>query len=243
MIASRCEILLSSQWAVSTAADHYAVSPARFTVAPMGASLDPEPGPAPPPPEGGPLKLLFVGYDWRRKGGKIVLEAFRRLRADLSDAELHIVGCSPEAARGVAGVSIHGKLSKIDPAAARKLDELYRAASFFFVPSRQEAFGVVFSEACAHGLPPIAADTGGVATTIEHGLNGVLLPLSAGPDDFAQAISAIWGDRSAYLAMRAAAREAYDARLNWRAWGEAMETALARALARHARAVSPAGPP
>jgi glycosyltransferase involved in cell wall biosynthesis len=229
VIASRCEIVLASHWAARTAAEHYGVPPARFYVAPLGPNLDPEPGPTAPPPADGPLRLLFVGYDWRRKGGALVLAAFKILRATLKDVELHIVGARPEAARGLDGVRLYGKLSKIDAENARTLNELYRTSSFFFMPSRQEAFGVVLSEACANGLPPVAADTGGLGTIIEDGVNGLLLPLSAGPEDFAAAIGRLWADRDAYLRMRAAARAAYEARLNWRAWGEVMEAALARA--------------
>jgi glycosyltransferase involved in cell wall biosynthesis len=228
ILASDASVVVSSDWAARSAADYYKVPRSRFVIAPMGPNFDVTPPPAPARGPAGPLKLLFVGYDWARKGGPIVAEAFRLIRRAHPDAALDIVGCHPWETRGLAGVTHHGRLNKSDPGHRALLDALYAGASFFFMPSRQECSAVVYCEACAHSLPPVGADTGGTATIIEPGVNGLLLPLAAGGEDHARAILAAWADGPRYRSMRLAARRAFETRLNWRAWALAIEAEIRR---------------
>jgi glycosyltransferase involved in cell wall biosynthesis len=223
-------MMLSSGWAARTAAAAYDVPVSRFRVAPFGAILEP----LEPPPllrEGEPRRLLFVGQDWERKGGDLALETLAILRRRLGEVELDIVGCQPppRAARAP-GVKIHGILKQAEPEAAARLRALFAAASVFFTPSRQEAYGLVFAEACAFGLPSVAIDTGGVGEVVRHGETGLLLPPGALAAEHAAAIERLWADPAAYQAMRRAARRAFDLRLNWRAWGDGLEEALAEAV-------------
>ncbi len=225
-------VLLSSEWAARTAADYYREPRSRFHVAPFGANLATEPPvPGPPRSSTGPLRLLFVGYDWSRKGGDLVLAILRGLRERLPAVELDIVGCRPPGVAGMAGVTAHGVLRKHLPAEAERLAAFFRAASFLLMPSRQEAYGLVLAEACAFGLPPVVADTGGVGAIVEPGVNGLMLPLAAGEDDYIRAILDVWAREADYQAMQVAARAAYESRLNWRAWGDAAEAVLTELVA------------
>lgn len=227
-VVERCaSIVLSSDWAAESAAKYYGVPRSRFVVAPFGANFERDPEKA-EAPVGGPLKLLFVGYDWERKGGEIALAAFKHIRVHAPDAEFHVVGSRPETALETAGVIVHGRLSKRDPRQAEKLLSLFRGSSFFFMPSRYEASAVVYNEACAYGLPPVAAETGGTGTLVRDGENGLLLPSNASPEAFAEAILAVWSDADRYQTMRRAARAAYETRLNWRAWGDKVDAELRR---------------
>ena len=212
-------LLVASHWAANSAARYYGHEPGRMTVAPMGANFDTSPPPQPLRDNDGPLRLLFAGFDWRRKGGKMALRILRHLRASLPDAEFHIIGCEPSAAQSEPGVVVHGKLDKADPRQAALFQDLFRISHFFLMPSRQEAYGLVYCEACAFTLPPVAADTGGVGEIVRHGENGLLLPEGTGAEDYAQAIAAVWNDAGRYRAMQAAARQAFEERLNWQAWG------------------------
>ncbi len=219
-------VMLSSEWAAMTAAAHYGVPRARFRVAPFGANLDTDPGPGPARSTAGPMRLLFVGYDWSRKGGDVVLAILRGLRERLADVELDIVGCRPPAAVGAPGVTCHGVLRKHVPEEAARLATFYRNASFLLMPSRREAYGLVLAEACAFGLPSVVADTGGVGEIVQAGLNGLMAPLAAGGDEYVRAILDLWSREADYVAMQAAARAAFETRLNWRAWGDAAEAVL-----------------
>ena len=119
------------------------------------------------------------------------------------------------------------RLDKRDPAQVAELSRVFRGAHFLFLPTRSECYGIVFCEASAHGRPSIATDTGGVSSAVADGENGLLLPPAAGPDDYADLIGALHGDRGRYEALVASSRRAYDTRLNWDAWAERLEALMA----------------
>ncbi|MFV3128697.1 glycosyltransferase family 4 protein [Niveispirillum sp. KHB5.9] len=212
-------VLLSSEWAARSARDDYGIPAARVHVVPLGANLDP--GLAPDTDRlTDKCRLFFLGVDWRRKGGDIVHEAFRALRARGLDVELHIAGCT--APVDGPGIHQHGFLSKGDPAQYAKLKDLFRQASFLFVPSRQEAFGLVFAEASAVGLPSISTATGGIPSVVTDGVNGLLLPVAAGGEAYADRIEALWSDRAAYVQMQRDCVVSFRERLSWDAWGSSV---------------------
>jgi glycosyltransferase involved in cell wall biosynthesis len=221
-------LVMSSDWAAESTAEYYHTPLSRLRVAPIGANFDEAPANIQPRDNSGPLKLLFVGFDWHRKGGDIVLPAFRILRTMVPDAELHIVGARPEEADGVDGVIRHGRLNKNDPAQAEILEALFRDSSLFFMPSQAEAYGIVYVEACAYGLPSIAMRTGGVSTIIQSGVNGLLLPEGAEPEAYAHAIRDLWADKNRVAALQSGARTSFEERLTWRVWGDVVEAEVRR---------------
>src|SRR5207249_12253674 len=56
------------------------------------------------------------------------------------------------------------------------LPEYYRAADLCLVPSHHESFGMAALEAMACGAAVVASRVGGLATTIQDGRTGVLVP-------------------------------------------------------------------
>ena len=138
------------------------------------------------------------------------------------------LAASPNSALATPGVVVHGRLNKNDPQQAEKLMSLFRNSSFFVMPTRYEAYGIVYAEACAFGLPPVAGKTGGVSTIIHDGENGLLLPYDAPPEAYADAILAVWQDTERYQNMRRNARAAFEERLNYRAWGDKVDAELRR---------------
>src|SRR6185295_2888197 len=70
--------------------DFYGVPRDRTSVVGAGANFDPLPElPRDRPRE--PI-VLFVGGDWLRKGGDVLIEAFRAVREKLPEARLQVVG-------------------------------------------------------------------------------------------------------------------------------------------------------
>lgn len=177
---------------------------------------------APDPPPDARCRLLFIGLDWQRKGGDIVLETAARLHQDGFDCQFDIVGATPAHPVNLPNVTMHGLLRKSNPAEFARLIALLRSASILFLPTRQDCTPMVFAEANALGVPAMASDVGGVSGVITDGENGLLLPADAGATEFAKAIVDLWQDRPRYLAMRKTSRFAYDNRLNWRAWANGM---------------------
>jgi len=109
-------------------------------------------------------KFLFVGFDWVRKNGALVIEAFAEVRQRFPDARLDLVGGHPRVE--MEGVEGHGLLAMNDPADRARLTALYREATVFVMPSQHEPAGTVHVEAAAAGIPSIGTSNGGAATCI-----------------------------------------------------------------------------
>ncbi len=97
--------------------------------------------------------ILFVGKNFARKGGPVLLEAFRLVRREIKDAKLLIVGCSPQIQQE--GVVVKGFIPR---EREQELKLLYRDAAVFCMPSLFEPFGLVFLEAMAYGLPCVGTN-------------------------------------------------------------------------------------
>lgn len=63
----------------------------------------------------------------------------------------------------------------------------------FVLPSRAESFGSVFAEAALCGLAVVGTDVGGIGEQIEHGTNGLLVPVDDVPA-LAAALEKVIGD-------------------------------------------------
>lgn len=96
---------------------------------------------------------LFVGYDFTRKGGNTLLDAWPSVHGSFPDAELWIAG--PDVGRNAPQPRIPGVvwLGRIKDQAA--LQKIYDQALVFVLPSLWEAYGHVFDEALSYGLPCI----------------------------------------------------------------------------------------
>lgn len=112
-------------------------------------------------------RFLFVGVEWERKNGDGVLRAFARLRAEIPEATLDLVGRHPAVEQ--AGVTGHGVLALHDPAQQARLAALNTHATVFVMPSHQEASALAYTEAGAGGLPSIGSRVGGSAELIGDG--------------------------------------------------------------------------
>jgi len=129
------------------------------------------------------VRVLFVGGDFPRKGGAELLDAWRD--GSFGDrASLDIVTDWPIADQAAPpGVRI---VRGIVPYTAGWF-ELWRRADVFVMPTRHEAFGIVYEEAAAAGLPAIGTAINAVPEIIEDGTTGLLVP----PGDVAALVRAL----------------------------------------------------
>src|SRR5690606_21910776 len=147
--------------------DDYGVPPAKTRVIPPGIDLRrwrlPERAVRAERP-----RLLFVGGDFERKGGNLLLDVFRKhLRGR---AELHVVTRDPVPAED--GVHVRRGLQ----AGSEPLLELYRKASLFVLPTQGDCFSIASLEAMAMGLPVVVSDVGGISDIVEVERSGFLMP-------------------------------------------------------------------
>ncbi|AKB69080.1 glycosyltransferase family 4 protein [Methanosarcina mazei] len=111
--------------------------------------------------------ILFVGVDFERKGGYILLNAFKKIREEIKDARLIIIGSRPKI--NIEGVEVKGFVSYIEKM------HYFSIASVFTMPSFAEPFGLVFLEAMAHKIPCIGTNVCAMPEIIQDFETGYLV--------------------------------------------------------------------
>lgn len=115
--------------------------------------------------------VLFVGRDFERKAGDIVVEAVKYLNEKrLRPVKLCIVGPSQyPLIEKYEWIDFRGDISY------EKVGELMMEAQVFCMPSRFEAYGLVFAEALVAGTPCIGRNAFEMPYFINEGITGELL--------------------------------------------------------------------
>lgn len=113
--------------------------------------------------------ILFIGRDFYRKGGDIVIEAFYELKKSIPKAQLTIAGADMKFAKYYPDVEFVGDISN------EEVSKLMSMADLFCMPSRFEAYGLVFIEALAAGVPCIGRNMWEMPYFIEEHFTGELL--------------------------------------------------------------------
>src|SRR3546814_1191253 len=112
------------------------------------------------------MRVLFVGRDWKRKGGDTVLQTCEALRRQKLNLRLDVVGIGECPVELPHYATNHGLLDKNDPAERMRLERLLAEARFFFVPSVAEYSGSAVCAAEASGVSSISTDVCGFPTIV-----------------------------------------------------------------------------
>lgn len=207
LLGNADRLLPWSSWVRDSLVADYHVDPAKIEVLPPGVDLDfwvPDEN-----RRGSLPRILFVGGDFHRKGGALLLEAFQALAP--RSAELVLVTRSELPA--IPGVRVYNHLQPNSP----ELIQLYQSCDIFVLPTQAEAFGIAAVEACAAGLPVIATRVGGLRDIVLDGENGYLVPVQD-PGTLTRRLEALITDpemrRRLGLKSRQHASHHFDARKN-----------------------------
>jgi glycosyltransferase involved in cell wall biosynthesis len=161
-----------AQWTKDGLVSDYGVDADKVTVIPPG--VDPVTWARPHERAGGgngPVRILFVGGDLQRKGGRDLIAAVRRLRADdeVPAIELHLVTRPVEV--DDPGVVVH---TGMQPNSS-ELISLYHSSDVFCLPTMGDCLPMVLSEAGAAGLPLVSTAVGAISEIVRDGDNGFLV--------------------------------------------------------------------
>lgn len=183
------------------------------------------------------VRLLAVGM--MRPGDKVrsyavLADALGRLGAQ--PWQLAIVGDGPargtvEAAFTAAGIG-PDRLRFLGARASEAMPAVYAEADVLVWPAINEAYGFVFLEAQAAGLPVVGARRGGVPEIVRDGETG-LLPPEGDAAAFASAVAALLANADARRRMGEAAAAHIAAHHDLRAGAQALDAIFAAAAATH----------
>jgi glycosyltransferase involved in cell wall biosynthesis len=186
-----------------------------------GANL---PDPLPRRPDVDHPTVLFVGRDWEQKGGPLLLEAFRRVRQEIPEARLVVVGCRPPLGHEP-GIEVVGALDRRDPEDDLHLRRLYASATCLALLSRFDAFPNVVLEAGLSGLAVVSTAEGSRPEAVVDGRTGLLVA-ERRVEPVAEALATLLGDPACADAMGRMAIARTSQRFTWAAVGHRVAAAL-----------------
>jgi glycosyltransferase involved in cell wall biosynthesis len=229
-------VIAHSRWAARSVVGDYGVPASRVHVVLPGANLDEGEYPrweaeenerralSPVGRRLGPLRLVFVGKYWKRKGLDRLLGAMRIARPSGLKATLRVIGCRraelPEPLRTVEGVEWLDFIDK-----RRDAGRLFRTLADCDVGcllSRVEAGGIALREYHALGLVALGPDTGGAPEHMVEGASIAVSP-SATDEEIAGVLLNLERDSSLFDQLRLAAWNARRSAL----WDETVRRILA----------------
>lgn len=209
--AAARRLVVWGEWTKRGLVKDYEVPEDKVTVIPPGVTVNEWQRPAPRCAHSGPIKVLFVGGDLERKGGIVLLEAFRAIRG--TGVELHLV--TKNAVAPEPGVFVYNDMEPN----SQPLKDLYHDCDIFALPTFGDCLPMVLSEAGAAGMAIVSTDVAAIPEIVRHGQTGLTVP----PGDrtaLIEAISQLVAD--AELRMRLGSQAAdhvarnYDAAVNTR---------------------------
>ncbi|HEX7976460.1 MAG TPA: glycosyltransferase family 4 protein, partial [Anaerolineales bacterium] len=168
-----------SEWARQGLVNEYEVPAEKVTVIPPGVDTQAWRRPPGSPPLPGPVRILFVGGNLERKGGGLLLKAFRWLRQPdrvpaagrepENSLELHLV--TKDRVPAEPGVYVYDDMQPNSD----RLRQLYFDSHIFCLPTDGDCLPMALSEAAAAGLPLISTRLAGIPEIVQEGRNGFLI--------------------------------------------------------------------
>jgi glycosyltransferase involved in cell wall biosynthesis len=195
-------IVCMSHWAAESLVKSYGLEPSKVHVLPGGANLSENaienvfvPRSVPITP----VRLGFVGKDWRRKNLAFLFSVVDILHSRGVAAEIVAIGFDPATAPHHPLMQANGFINKHDE--AQRFIRLLQSCHFGCLFSVAEAFGISNIEFLRLGIPVLAWDVGGIRDTVPSGC-GILFPREIAPEDVSNAIYCYIRDPERYFELR-----------------------------------------
>jgi glycosyltransferase involved in cell wall biosynthesis len=214
MYRESCVVLTISEYLRRSFIDDFGLAEQRVCNVGAGPNLDLAQVPAPrASPRTGAPTVLLVGKQFERKGGAVLLEAFRTVRGRVPDARLVIVGPTSPPASGP-GIEWLGNLDKNQPDGWRRLVDAYRESDVLCLPSLFEPFGISILEAMFFGVPCVGTGEWAIPEMIAEGETGFTVPRGDAAA-LADRLGRLLTDRPLAHRMGLAGRRRAEERFSW----------------------------
>ena len=214
-LTAAARVVVTSKATARIVAAEYGVQSQRISVVRPGN----DPVPKALGSDDGIVRLLSIGSVLPGKGYDLLIAALAML-TDLP-WRLTIAGDRTRnlaaAARLDVDISAHGlgdRVTVLGALPSERISELYLASDLFVLASRFESYGMVLTEAIAHGLPVVSTTAGAIPDTVPPD-TGLLVP----PDDVAaltQALRRLIGNHAERQRLAINARAAAAQLPTWR---------------------------
>ena len=146
-------VMAWTEWAAESLRRDYGLAAERIVVLHPGIDLTPFASIERGPPQGGPLRLLFVGNDVERKGLPTLLAALSEVGRPV---ELDVV--TEDAVAATEGVQVHAGIA----ADSREAVRMFGQADVLVLPTHADCVPLVVLEGMAAGLPVVSTPVGAI---------------------------------------------------------------------------------
>jgi phosphatidylinositol alpha-mannosyltransferase len=178
-----------------------------------------------------PRRIGFVARDFTRKGGNVVLAAYRRVKELRPDSELWIVGSPPEMSKAEAdrlGITWLDVVSR-----ERLLNEVMPGFDVFAYPTPHDCFSYVMLEAMSCGAAIATSDYVSMPEAVDYGKAGLISPVGD-PEKLAANILSLLEPETNWK-FRLAARRRFEEYFSWEAVTPRILDNYERALSAHVK--------
>ncbi|HET8595117.1 MAG TPA: glycosyltransferase family 4 protein [Intrasporangium sp.] len=229
VLAAASAVVTSSAWTRDLLLGAYGLDPAAVHVANPGVQRVPMSAGT---PDGD--RLLCVAAVTAHKGHTDLVAALALIRELPWTCVLAgALTVEPAVVQGVrvrlAEAGLSDRVHLAGALTGAELEQAYAAADLVVLPSHVETYGMVVTEALAHGVPVVATAVGGVPEALgdtETGPPGMLVPAGR-PDALAAALRSWLSDRDFRESLRERARKRRDALSPWSRTAEQISAVLA----------------
>ena len=200
--------------------EQYACAPSKVSCIYIGCNLSPRIA-TDPKNDYQNKRILFVGIDWKRKGGPQLIKAFDLVLEKIPEATLVIAGCRPKLENP--NVQVLGRVP------IEVVQEEYLKCSVFAFPTRIESCGFVVIEAMMHRIPVVGTPIGVMADTIRNGEDGCVVD----PDDvkgLAEALVDLLEDPDKCRRFGEKGYQLASERYSWEAVGASLREEITKAI-------------
>ncbi|MFM2063462.1 MAG: hypothetical protein RLZZ507_3132 [Cyanobacteriota bacterium] len=189
----------------------YGINPDKITVVyPSGNFLEPFPGDK----QFGSKQILFNGSDFERKGGDLLLAAFKQVKQVIPEAKLVIVGQNLSINED--GIDNRGYISS-----STEMQDLFLKTDIVVSPARCEPLPLFLIESMNYGVPCIVSEQDGMPEIIEHEINGLVIPQPT-VDQLASQMIYLLSHQDVLEKMSIHAMEKVKNQLNWQVVAQKM---------------------
>ncbi|NTV99972.1 MAG: glycosyltransferase family 4 protein [Oscillochloris sp.] len=161
-------LVVWAEWTKHSLIDEYEVPANKITVIPPGVNVRDWRRPTPRLRHEGPVKILFVGANLERKGGLLLIDAFRALRS--LGVELHLV--TKDRVLAEPGLFVYNGMQPN----SQPLKDLYHSCDIFALPTFGDCLPMVLSEAGASGMAVVSTQVAAIPEIVRDRETGLTVP-------------------------------------------------------------------